>query len=77
MTIQERAFNVEARKVGGMTFLKLGRLTISFSVSPEYRPLGSNAAAKAARKEAAKARLSRRLHLTFIRGLRAARYLQA
>ena len=32
-------FNVSYRKVGGISFLKLGRMTISWSVSKAYRPL--------------------------------------
>lgn len=37
------ALNVTARRVGGITFLKLGRITLSFSVSRTYRPLGAKA----------------------------------
>ncbi len=33
-------FNLSTRKVGGLRFIKLGRLTISLSVSRrDYRPL--------------------------------------
>lgn len=31
--------NFSYRKVGGLTFVKLGRLTFSFSVSKAYSPL--------------------------------------
>jgi hypothetical protein len=31
-------FNVSARKVGGLHFLKIGRFNFSFSVSRSYRP---------------------------------------
>ena len=34
------AVAVSYRKVGGIRFLKLGRLTLSMSVSREYRPIG-------------------------------------
>lgn len=37
-------FNVQFRRVGGLRFLKLGRLTVSWSVSREYRPLKGTAA---------------------------------
>lgn len=32
-------FNVSYRKVGGIRFLKIGRLTLSWCVSTAYRPL--------------------------------------
>jgi hypothetical protein len=32
-------FNISFRRVGGLRFLKLGRLTVSWSVSRAYRPL--------------------------------------
>jgi hypothetical protein len=31
--------NLSTRKVGGIRFLKIGRLTLSFSISRSYRPL--------------------------------------
>ena len=31
--------NVSTRKVGGLRFIKVGRRTVSFSVSRRYRPL--------------------------------------
>ena len=31
--------NICTRKVGGIRFTKIGRLTLSFSISKEYRPL--------------------------------------
>lgn len=34
-------FNISYRKVGGLTFVKLGRLTFSFSVAPAYRDFNS------------------------------------
>ena len=36
---REPIFNVSARKVGGLWFLKLGRLTISWSVSRQIVPV--------------------------------------
>jgi hypothetical protein len=33
--------NVDTRKVGGLRFVKLGRLTVSFSVSRRYRAIGA------------------------------------
>jgi len=33
-------FNVSCRKVGGITFLKVGRFNVSWSVSKYYRPIG-------------------------------------
>jgi hypothetical protein len=32
-------FNISYRKVGGLRFLKLGRLNFSFSISREYRAI--------------------------------------
>lgn len=32
-------FNFSMRRVGGIRFLKLGRLNLSFSVSRTYRPI--------------------------------------
>ena len=32
-------FNISYRKVGGISFLKLGLFTISWSVSKVYKPL--------------------------------------
>lgn len=34
-------FNVSCRKVGGITFLKIGRFNVSFSISRAYRPIGA------------------------------------
>jgi hypothetical protein len=34
-----RLFNISWRRVGGLRFLKIGRLTFMLSVSREYRPL--------------------------------------
>lgn len=31
--------NICYRKVGGLTFVKVGRLTVSFSVGQTYKPL--------------------------------------
>lgn len=31
--------NISYRRVGGLRFLKLGRLTFSFSISETYRPI--------------------------------------
>jgi len=38
-TAHEPVFNFSTRKVGGLRFVKLGRLTFSFCVSRSYRPL--------------------------------------
>ncbi len=35
--------NVSTRKVGGLRFVKVGRLTVSWSVSRAYRPIGAPA----------------------------------
>lgn len=35
----QSVLNVCWRRVGGLFFIKVGRLTVSFSVSREYRPL--------------------------------------
>jgi hypothetical protein len=32
-------FNICARRVGGLRFFKIGRLTVMFCVSRDYRPL--------------------------------------
>lgn len=34
-------FNISFRRVGGIRFLKIGRLTFSFCVSRAYRPLNA------------------------------------
>lgn len=34
-----RRLPLSTRKVGGLRFVKVGRLTLSFSVSKRYRPL--------------------------------------
>ena len=33
------AFNISYRKVGGLTFIKVGRFTFMVCLSKEYRPL--------------------------------------
>jgi hypothetical protein len=33
-------FNVSTRRVGGIRFLKIGRLTLAFAVARAYRPIG-------------------------------------
>lgn len=38
----ERVWNITWRKVGGLWFVKVGRLTLSFSVARAYRPLRCN-----------------------------------
>ena len=45
-------FNITRRKVGGIWFIRLGRVTISISVSRTYRPL-----AQARRKATPRAQL--------------------
>lgn len=37
----ETLFNISTRRVGGIRFLKVGRLTFAFSVSRAYRPLNA------------------------------------
>lgn len=39
-------FNFDTKKVGGIRFVKLGRFTLSFSVSRAYSPIGRKRAAK-------------------------------
>jgi hypothetical protein len=34
-----RIFNISTRRIGGLRFLKVGRLTLSWSVSRAYRSL--------------------------------------
>jgi len=34
-----RAFNISTRRVGGLRFIKIGRLCLSFCITKEYRPL--------------------------------------
>jgi hypothetical protein len=36
-----KVFNVSCRKVGGITFIKIGRFNVSWSVSRAYRPIGA------------------------------------
>lgn len=38
-----RAFNVDWKKVGGIWFVKIGRLNFSFCVSRAYSPVGAPA----------------------------------
>lgn len=38
--VREPMLNVQARRIGGLTFIKIGRLNLSFSVSRAYRPIG-------------------------------------
>jgi hypothetical protein len=33
-----RFLNIGTRRVGGLRFIKVGRLTVSYSVSRSYRP---------------------------------------
>jgi hypothetical protein len=42
-------FNCDFRRVGGLRFLKVGRLTVSWSVSAVYRPIGARVAVPVAR----------------------------
>jgi len=37
-----RFLNFSSRRVGGIRFIKIGRLTICFSISSSYRPMRSN-----------------------------------
>jgi hypothetical protein len=34
-----RFLNISTRRVGGLRFLKVGRLCLSFCITAEYRPL--------------------------------------
>lgn len=34
-----RWLNISTRRVGGLRFIKIGRINIAFSLSREYRPL--------------------------------------
>lgn len=36
-------FNIDFRRVGAINFLKIGRLTLSWSVSRRFSPIGSRA----------------------------------
>ena len=36
-------FNVATRRVGGLRFIKLGRITLMFCVSREFRPFAETA----------------------------------
>ena len=35
---RQSLFNIAWRRVGGLTFVKIGRLTLSYGISAEYRP---------------------------------------
>ena len=37
----QRLFNIDYRRVGAIRFLKLGRVTVSWSVSRRFSPIGS------------------------------------
>jgi hypothetical protein len=39
MTSPARVFNISTRKIGGLRFVKLGRLTLMFCVSAQPRSL--------------------------------------
>lgn len=34
-------FNIDIRRVGGLTWVRVGRLTFAFNVAREYRPFAS------------------------------------
>jgi hypothetical protein len=34
--------NIDYRKVGGMRFLKIGRLNLSWSISDQFKPIGAD-----------------------------------
>ena len=38
-TLESKMLNISWRRVGGLFFLKLGRMTFMFCLSREYRPL--------------------------------------
>lgn len=57
-------FNISIRKVGGLTWLRIGRLTLAFNVAPAYRPLGSGE-----RKAKAKRYTERQLIKAYNQGL--------
>ena len=65
------ALNIDAAKVGGLTIIKIGRLTLCFAVSREFRPIGANAAAKAEARAARLERRKRREGTAWLRGYRA------
>jgi hypothetical protein len=63
------ALNIASRKVGGLRFLRIGRLTISWSISAAYRPFPALDARKARKR-----RITERMMQTaFERGMRAGR----
>jgi hypothetical protein len=33
-------FNISTRKIGGIRFIKLGKLCLSFCVTAKYKPIG-------------------------------------
>lgn len=39
-------FNISTRRVGGLRFVKIGRLTFSFCISRQYRPFGQRQASR-------------------------------
>jgi hypothetical protein len=36
----QKMFNVSTKKVGGIRFLKLGKLCLSFCVTEKFKPIG-------------------------------------
>lgn len=58
--------NLDFAKIGGMRFLKVGRLTFCWSVSSEFRPIGGSL--RGAYKEQ---RRQRRERAIFERGMKA------
>jgi hypothetical protein len=39
ITTRQLPFNISARRVGGLTFIKVGRLCVSVCLTSTYRPL--------------------------------------
>lgn len=61
------ALNIASRKVGGLRFLRIGRLTISWSISAAYRPFPASDARKARKRRFTE----RMMQTNFERGMRA------
>jgi hypothetical protein len=73
----KQMFNFSHRKVGGLTFIRLGRLTLSFSVGSSYRPLGANTEQRQAIIDARREAQHRREARAFAQGERVGRYYAA
>ena len=68
-------FNISVTRVGGLTWVKVGRFTMAFAVSAEFRPIGAKREDEA-RKPKAKRYTARQIEAIVARERRVSRALQ-